>query len=148
MPVLNSLNISPKKRSKPLSPPNSRKHYVPISRAVTIYFTGVLHKKKIALKTHLALKTYFPVSCKCFANAHPPSPSPPKSSRSHSSSSERHFVFLSILSWKCVHVASARTKNPVAFCGVETPAKVGFQKRLGVWKPVRLSLLKRLRAWF
>lgn len=23
-------------------------------------------------------------------------------------------------------------KNPVAFCGVETPAKVGFQKRLGV----------------
>lgn len=84
VPVLNSLNISPlkkkkKKKQQTAFSSNQLKRYVPISRAVIIYFTGVLRKrkKKIALKTHLALETYFPVSCKCFANAHPPFPSPP-----------------------------------------------------------------------
>lgn len=74
-------SISPKKTKKQNAFSSKQlKHYVPISWAVIIHFIGVLlkkEKKKKLWKLILHSKHYFPVSCKCFANAHPPFPSPP-----------------------------------------------------------------------
>lgn len=72
-------NISPKKTKKQNAFSSKQlNHYGPISQAVKVHFNGVLLKKKKKKSSENSFCThYFPVSCKCFANAHPPFPSPP-----------------------------------------------------------------------
>lgn len=78
-PVL--ISISPLKKTKKRNAFSSKQlnPYGPISQAVIIHFTGVLLKKEKKKKSseNSFCTHYFPVSCKCFANAHPPFPCPP-----------------------------------------------------------------------
>lgn len=71
------------------------------------------------LKLILHSKYDFPVSCKCFANAHPPFPSPPGPPEATQPVPKDALCVLQMLSWNCVHVASARAQK--SFGGVETP---------------------------
>lgn len=77
VPVL--ISIFPLKKTKKQNAFSSKQlnHYGPISQAVIIHFIGVLLKKEKKKSSENSFCThYFPVSCKCFANAHPPFPSP------------------------------------------------------------------------
>lgn len=55
--------------------------------------------------------------------------------KSHLSISERHLVFLGLLSWKFVHIDSAKTKRLSSLFQPQNPAKVsGFQNVWGLRK--------------
>lgn len=84
------------------------------------------------VKLILHLKKYFPVPCKCFANAHPPSPSPQNPPEAIRPIPKDTLHFSVCFLGKVFTLPLQELKNPVAFHGVETPAKVGFQKCLGV----------------
>lgn len=126
-------SISPKETKKQNAFSSKQLNcYAPVSWAVIIHLIGLLlkkEKKKMLWKFILHLKHYFPVSCKCFANAHPPFPSPHKSSRSHSSQRARPY-FPVMLPWKCVPTTSVRIPSSSSRrCPSPDKARLGLDTR-------------------
>lgn len=102
-------------------------------------------KKKLLLKLILHSKhiSLFPASV-LLMHIHPFLP--PQSSRSHSSRSERHFVFLSMPSWKCVHVASARTKKSSSLSWCRNPRSGWFPKTSGGLKTSQTISAQKIKS--